>query len=355
MKKRILSVLTALALVLTWLPSAAIAAESGAAPDSMGIERGYREEHVSVPDAEDLPSNDELFAGYVDMLFYGDIFDEDMGLFSTGSETAGSKLTGNLLTAYNSLVSEIQKILNGTSESTVFTVSVGGIDKAGLNTLIKALLVDHPYELFWYDKTAGVSTSSDSTQTTFSMYVSANYAKENQIKTTTVDKAKVSAAVAAKTNADAIVAEAANKSSAYEKLKFFNDKICELVDYNYDALESDPPYGDPWQMIYVFDKDPSTKVVCEGYSKAFQYLCDRAFSNGAVQCYTVTGYMAATGNASGQGPHMWNVVTIDNANYLVDVTNCDEKGTDGATTGPVLLCPVFGRFHRRGYRSYLWR
>ena len=131
MKKRILSVLTALALVLTWLPSAAIAAESGAAPDSMGIERGYREEHVSVPDAEDLPSNDELFAGYVDMLFYGDIFDEDMGLFSTGSETAGSKLTGNLLTAYNSLVSEIQKILNGTSESTVFTVSVGGIDKIG--------------------------------------------------------------------------------------------------------------------------------------------------------------------------------------------------------------------------------
>ena len=342
MKKRILSVLTALALVLTWLPSAAIAAESGAAPDSMGIERGYREEHVSVPDAEDLPSNDELFAGYVDMLFYGDIFDEDMGLFSTGSETAGSKLTGNLLTAYNSLVSEIQKILNGTSESTVFTVSVGGIDKAGLNTLIKALLVDHPYELFWYDKTAGVSTSSDSTQTTFSMYVSANYAKENQIKTTTVDKAKVSAAVAAKTNADAIVAEAANKSSAYEKLKFFNDKICELVDYNYDALESDPPYGDPWQMIYVFDKDPSTKVVCEGYSKAFQYLCDRAFSNGAVQCYTVTGYMAATGNASGQGPHMWNVVTIDNANYLVDVTNCDEKGTDGATSYALFLAGSTG-------------
>ena len=342
MKKRILSVLTVLALVLTWLPSAAIAAESGAAPDSMGIERGYREEHVSVPDAEDLPSNDELFAGYVDMLFYGDIFDEDMGLFSTGSETAGSKLTGNLLTAYNSLVSEIQKILNGTSESTVFTVSVGGIDKAGLNTLIKALLVDHPYELFWYDKTAGVSTSSDGTQTTFSMYVSANYAKENQIKTTTVDKAKVSAAVAAKINADAIVAEAASKSSAYEKLKFFNDKICELVDYNNDALASKPPYGDPWQMIHVFDNDSSTKVVCEGYSKAFQYLCDKAFSNGPVQCYTVTGYMAATGNASGQGPHMWNVVTIDNVNYLVDVTNCDGKGADGATSYDLFLAGSAG-------------
>ena len=342
MKKRILSVLTALALVLTWLPSAAIAAESGAAPDSMGIERGYREEHVSVPDAEDLPSNDELFAGYVDMLFYGDIFDEDMGLFSTGSETAGSKLTGDLRTAYNSLVSEIQKILNGTSESTVFTVSVGGIDKAGLNTLIKALLVDHPYELFWYDKTAGVSTSSDGTQTTFSMYVSANYAKDNQTRTTTVDKTKVSAAVAAKTNADAIVAEAASKSSAYEKLKFFNDKICELVDYNNDALASKPPYGDPWQMIYVFDNDSSTKVVCEGYSKAFQYLCDKAFSNGPVQCYTVTGYMAATGNASGQGPHMWNVVTIDNANYLVDVTNCDEKGTDGATSYALFLAGSTG-------------
>ena len=34
------------------------------------------------------------------------------------------------------------------------------------------------------------------------------------------------------------------------------------------------PYGDPWQLIYVFDDDPDTNVVCEGYAKAFKYEAD---------------------------------------------------------------------------------
>lgn len=28
------------------------------------------------------------------------------------------------------------------------------------------------------------------------------------------------------------------------------------------------------ELIWVFDGDSSTNVVCEGYAKAFQYLCD---------------------------------------------------------------------------------
>lgn len=205
MKKRILSVLTALALVLTLFPSAAIAAESGAAPDSMGIERGYREEHVSVPDAEDLPSNDELFAGYVEQMLYGDLLD-GMGLFGVRNP-AKDKLNDLEKKGYDSLKQQIETVAES-GGSTKFTVTLNdlGIETtsktfnftsgtqtldvvtvtstdlsingslyngekltteatAALNTymertypfdcaaIISALLVDLPYELYWFGDT----------------------------------------------------------------------------------------------------------------------------------------------------------------------------------------------------------
>lgn len=90
-----------------------------------------------------------------------------------------------------------------------------------------------------------------------------------------------------------------------------------MTDYNFEAVEEPTPYGDPWQLIYVFDGDPETKVVCEGYAKAFQYLCDLA----GIPCYTVTGEMSSKDVS---GAHMWNVVPMDGQNYLVDVTNYDQ-------------------------------
>ena len=80
-------------------------------------------------------------------------------------------------------------------------------------------------------------------------------------------------------------------------------------------------YGNPWQLIWVFDNDDSTNVVCEGYSKAFQYLCDKGFAGSStISCDTVTGTM---GGATGAGNHMWNLVTIDGDSYLADITNSD--------------------------------
>ena len=65
-------------------------------------------------------------------------------------------------------------------------------------------------------------------------------------------------------------------------------------------------------------------MVCEGYSKAFQYLCDlSSFSSSKINAYCVSG-----------DNHMWNLVTMDDGrNYLVDVTWDDQEyistgGTD---------------------------
>ena len=67
----------------------------------------------------------------------------------------------------------------------------------------------------------------------------------------------------------------------YGKLCYFRDAICSLTDYNHEAV-ADKVYGDPWQLVWVFDGKPNTKVVCEGYAKAFQYLAGMATTEATV-------------------------------------------------------------------------
>ena len=123
----------------------------------------------------------------------------------------------------------------------------------------------------------------------------------------------------------------------YNKLVAYRNTICELVSYNNEATAPGYPYGDPWQLIYVFDGDESTNVVCEGYSKAFKYLCDLSAFTNDITCSLVTGRMAG---GTGEGNHMWNIVAIGGSNYLVDVTNCDTR-TVGAPD-QLFLCGVSG-------------
>ena len=275
-----------------------------------------------VVDDEEWFTNDELFALYVESLFG---FGGDASVFSTGGGTLGSGLQGNLKTAYNEVKAEIEKILAGTRTSTDFTVSVS-LAHNDWATVHQALKYDLAYELFWFGNVAGYAAAGQSGNRLI-LYVSKDYSSDGTYfdKTTnqgptTVNASKISAAVQAKNNAQSVINGAKALATDYAKLKYINDEICRLVDYNYDALEKQPPYGDPWQMIWVFDGNDATKVVCEGYAKAFQYVCDQVWPSGPVQCYTATGQMQG---GTGAGPHMWNIVTLDGKNYIVDVTNCD--------------------------------
>ena len=211
--------------------------------------------------------------------------------------------------------------------------------------ITRALVHDCPETLYWYDKTVGasvaysmqtyrtgdVATKITVNQLTFRFNVIASYRAAGYVQSApTVDLQKTAAAKSAIDNASAIVAKYASASD-YAKLVGYRDEICALVQYNHDAASASYTggYGDPWQLVYVFDGNDATNVVCEGYAKAFQFLCDLTDFSGDISCYSVSGTMAG---GTGAGAHMWNVVVMDDGrSYLVDVTNSDQGsvGQDG--------------------------
>ena len=356
MKKqtKLLSLLISLALLLTILPSTARAEGSQEEPQPVVGECEVFVPNHTVPE-DDGYTEAELLEGY---------FFSVSGLYEDNSSpflAPRPALPGELSSVYNEVKPMVKQVADGTRASTIFkipgtwakTKSEWGITGAGisegtltaeasaaieaafnLDALMQRMLSEMPYELYWFDKTEGIGMSygvslSGEILTVknlkLSMYISQAYAKINEGGATydplTADTAKTSAAKRAAENATQVVAANTAKSD-HEKLKAYLDYIKAAVSYNNEAANNNAtPYGDPWQIIYVFDNDPSTNVVCEGYAKAFKHLCDlSSFSESDLFCSLVTGTMTVGTSA---GPHMWNIVTIGSRNYLVDVTNCD--------------------------------
>ena len=302
-----------------------------------------------LPDTEGWPSDEELFAIYAQGILYGNL----PAVFGT---SAYDRLTDtNVKLAYEALKPELQKIARGERESTSFTLGYafenvhftdgtvrdlpaelpvafqGSEFDAGL--LMRSLVADMPYEMYWFAKNLGMAASyvpvGGKLNVTLEFCVAGNCSPDGSAGGFVADKTKTGAAAAAAANARSVAANA-DSLSDYEKLLYFKEYICGAVEYDwvaYFASLANSQYpaidADPWQLIHVFDGKPGTNVVCEGYSKAFQYLCDLAkFSkdengNERVVCYSVSGTMDG-------GGHMWNIVTIDGEPYLADLTNSDD-------------------------------
>ncbi|MBQ6249322.1 MAG: hypothetical protein IJJ88_03815 [Oscillospiraceae bacterium] len=224
-------------------------------------------------------------------------------------------------------------------------------DRLHLQAVQNALISDLPYDLYWYDKTEGINTettsyvSGTSEEVTLTVtcdfyftvaedYAAGSIKTENGTYRCVADTTKTGAAKQAAVTARGVVDSYSDKQD-YEKLQSYLTYVDGQVSYDKIAASSpNTPYGDPWQLIYVFDGDDSTNVVCEGYAKAFKFLCDLTenWSDPDFDCYLVTGYMDG---GTGAGAHMWNIVHIRDANnpnggnFMVDPTNCDE-GSAGA-------------------------
>lgn len=355
MQKRVISGILALALVLTLTLTLA---QADVRVKLDGIDGGS----ASVTASED--DSAALLEGYLYQVNGLDVPEvvkaESSGNTASRPATYAVALNEAAKSVYDKLVPEIKAIANGERASSIVEVeglnityykSDLGLDKlvtgnsfsneaqakikqmftadVSADALLTSLIAHLPYELYWFDKTNGIQmsyrmTGTDEYVTIISVevtfHVSQDYAviEGDSYYPTVPDTAKTGAAKTAAATAAQVVAENQGKG-AYSKLVAYREYITNAVDYNFGAAyTANYPYGDPWQLIYVFDGDPNTNVVCEGYSKAFKYLCDLTWtdSDPEVACYLPTGTMDG-------GDHMWNIVSIGGVNYLTDITNCD--------------------------------
>ena len=306
--------------------------------------------------------NQALLDAYVESLFYAT---PGISLYSSGY--GENLLTGLDLEIYQQHKPQIENVAKN-GGSTKFQISTStpmtwdSTAKTGdelkaeadsffqknidMRKILNAILLDCSYEAYWFGRTwnYGYACSAQGgigsiTYITIIWKVDPAYATDDNV----VDATKAQTAASAVEYANTIVSNCKDMN-AYEKLQYFKNIICDLVSYDYDAAEAEySTDGNPWQLVYVFDQNPDTNVVCEGYSKAFKYLCDLS----GITCYTVSGDI--------DGGHMWNIVTLDGKNYLVDVTNSD-TGTIGQNGGLFLNAPVQGNISD-GYMFSLstWR
>lgn len=393
-RNRLFSIIIAIMMIFTYMPGLAYAA----AVD--GSEAGKKQtitvaSQVAKAEADtDVTDSDELLMGYLEKNM---AVRTRSGMLKASNNTRGGKLSGNDSKVYELIKAEIAKIASGESTDATIKIALQDInpnayrdsytaEDLGVETIVangemteeaydamlklfsydfgkifNALLTDMPYELYWFDKTAGclhgspaIEVYSDGAEYTASFsnpyitfYFSAGVAKGYRGEKTgsieddegaTIDLYSVvrtDAVSEAINNATQIRDKYAGESDL-NKLTGYKDEICALTSYNDTAAEGDKiPYGDPWQLIWVFDDSSSTEVVCEGYSKAFQFLCDSTSFTGNIECDSVTGTM---NGGIGEGDHMWNILHMDdNKNYIADITNSDAEMV--GQNGELFMCP----------------
>ena len=325
-------------------------------------------ESMTIYDDGELPDSEELFEEYARREFQESIYGEIERLPAMYGTAAADNMQegGPQKAIYDKLKPEIEKIAAGQLDSSKVTLhfnlteiccdeeSLGvpiAIPGTGSTYVLnpvaeeafheklsgwvrqayRALLEDCPYDFYWWDKTGGLMYAykkvgfylgNKPVIALKELYIDFIVAQEYRGSSEfTLDTAKTSATTTAIANAKAVVDNNASKGDL-EKLDAYRQYICDAVSYNRAAAGAVPTvYGNPWQLIWVFDDNPDTNVVCEGYSKAFQYLCDLSQFQNEVTCYSLWGKAGILGG-SPEG-HMWNAVNYRGENYLVDLTNCD--------------------------------
>ena len=300
------------------------------------------------------------------------------------SRPSGLSLSGPSRKLYLLLTNQIAAIAAGNESSTDFVFSASDVyektvytaedlnvdyikDESGFNPeavaamqairsqlsfqdVAACLMSDFPLQMYWFGKgyvpsNCTISGTEDYLRFTGNVVFKMRVAEDYATTTVAVDGTVSYSAYEVDTrygraiqNAAANAAEVLNEYaglSDYEMLKGYRDVIRSLTSYNTPAAQGEYTfsYGNPWQLVWVFDGDPDTTVVCEGYSKAFQYLVEQG--GATAEAISVQGYL---NEISANRAHMWNIVSIDGHKYMVDVTNDYEYrlflvGADGNVDG----------------------
>lgn len=188
---------------------------------------------------------------------------------------------------------DIEHIL-GSMETDVELSSEGiddGLTEEDLALVFNCVCMDHP-ELFYVD---GYSYASHVIGESVVGYVfSGSYGMDRDEAL----RREKEIQQAAKAFLDGLPNDGKNLDD-YEKIKYVYEKLILETEYSLDAPDN--------QTIY--SALVGKESVCQGYSKALQYLLNEL----GVECTLVQGV------AQGQ-PHGWNLVKADGEYYYVDVT-----------------------------------
>ena len=205
-------------------------------------------EEVVLPSDTGAPSSDELFAEFVERSFEG----QPLSKASRKLRSAVSSLQGYDRAIYNYIAGQLPQIALGVDaviakdENEELYVPTDAQNAANekvfinLSRIIDVLLAEHPYELYWYDKTAGtiqqpfrLKASYDSSlrtyvlSTTDCMYLRFSVAEEYSAGDYLVDTSIGQSVQSAVDNANAIVSEYGSASDE-EKLRGYKNEICGL-------------------------------------------------------------------------------------------------------------------------------
>lgn len=216
--------------------------------------------------------------------------------------------------SYDNLSSDKLKELYMKIDENAEIASVGYItidaplNEKQLTEAVEAYRDDHP-EIFWLKSDFEYIDNDDSTSLFLSYSVQPDNSDPDRLKKA---KEKFNKTV------DKIIDGAPKNATDYELELYANDYLVENCVYDKEAAETEDIAGHENDAYGALVEN---KAVCEGYSRAFQLLCNRL----GIDCISVSG------TADGE-PHGWNNIKLDGEWYEVDVTWND---TDGDTEFPI--------------------
>ena len=205
-----------------------------------------------------------------------------------------------LLFVYDKIASSMDDINNIIEDGTDYKIEIDisedgyAVTPAELKTVIDVYTRDYTGH-FWFNKRYGYSgyLNSENTEIITKIYMYC-YADREE---TALAKQKYDSA------ADKLIAGITSEMPEFERELILHDRLADHIAYE-DGDRVHDAYG---ALI-------NGKAVCEGYTKAFQYLLQKV----GIQSFMATG--------KGNGDlHAWNIVRIDGKYYNVDLTWDDVK------------------------------
>ncbi len=205
-----------------------------------------------------------------------------------------------LLFVYDKIASSMDDINNIIEDGTDYKIEIDisedwyAVTPAELKTVIDVYTRDYTGH-FWFNKRYGYSgyLNSENTEIITKIYMYCYADREG----TALAKQKYDSA------ADKLIAGITSEMPEFERELILHDRLADHIAYE-DGDRVHDAYG---ALI-------NGKAVCEGYTKAFQYLLQKV----GIQSFMATG----TGNGD---LHAWNIVRIDGKYYNVDLTWDDQK------------------------------